>query len=380
VTMTPVTKLGGLKGTIAGAFQLEPDGLRLLKPVTLTIDVSATSGLKAFTYSGNGTDFHLYPLKVEGGKATLQLIHFSGYGVGEGLPQPAIARVRQFLTTKVKPLVAQAKGDSRYFAVAAITTWELLLEMAGLPTDDFVELYPDFQAVQADLAAALRKFADDQHQKCAETHDIVGTAKETEYTLALVVPLLFIKSQPLADAVSYARAQIAKCKSFELDFDSVLTGTVQGGHATMAVRVRDLKLDAANGYKNQAPLDYYRFEFVSDESVCSVSTSTKPDAPFQAQITLLPDTTPALAVAVVSGGATENVTINCPDVPPGNLPPAHLWEGLFAGFHMGSSFTIADWDLVGTSVFARKTYSQTIVTSDGTATEQTSFQLRHTPE
>lgn len=376
VTMTPVSKLGGLTGHIVGAFELKPDGLQLQKPVTLTIDVTATSGLKAFTYAGNGTDFHLYPMKVEGGKATLDLIHFSGYGVGEGLPQPAIARVRQFMNTKVKPVVEQAKGDSRYFAVAAIQVWELLLEMAALPTDDFVELYPDFQALQADLAVGLRKLADDQHQKCAETHDIVGTSKEVEYTLILVVPLLFIKSQPLADAVSYARAQVAKCKSFELDFDSTITYNFDDlGNDVSHVRVLRLKLNADNNWTNEAPLEYLSASFHPGD--CGApSVSIRLAAPFTA--TLRPDwdsNPPKIPMDVFPGTATEILDWDCP-APIGHQ---HLetasWSGGFLLLHP-PPVTIDDWSYLGGSVIARKTYSR----STFNLSESTTFELRHTPQ
>ena len=313
VTMTPVSKLGGVKGRIVGAFEFKPDGLQLVKPVTLTIEVPSTSGLKAFTYAGNGTGFHLYPMKVEGGKATLDLFHFSGYGVGDGLPKPAVAKVRQFLTTVVKPTIEQAKGDSRYFAVAALMTWELLLEMAALPTDDFVELYPDLQAVQADLGVALRKLADDQHAKCVETHDIVGTAKEMEYTLVLVVPLLFIKSQPLADAVSYAREQVKKCESFELDFESTMTydfGAV--GEDVTHVRVLHLKLNADNTWTNEGPLEYVSIN-VHPGDCGAPATSGRPGAPFQAKLVASWDSSPPkLSMEVSSGAAFELLDWDCP--------------------------------------------------------------------
>jgi hypothetical protein len=375
VTMTPVTKLGGLKGRIAGAVEFKPDGLQLRKPVTLTIDVPSSSGLKAFTYAGNGTDFHLYPVKIADGKATLDLIHFSGFGVGEGLPQPAVAKVRQFLTTKVKPLIEQAKGDSRYFAVAALRTWELLLEMAALPKDDFVELYPDFQAVQADLAAALRKFADDQHRKCAETHDIVGTAKETEYTLILVVPLLFIKSQPLADAVSHARAQVAKCQSFELDFDSTMTydrGNL--GQDVTHVRVLHLKLNADNTWTNEALLEYVSIAIHPGE--CGApATSSRPVEPFKAKLAASWDRyPPKLSMEVSPGASIELLDWECPGVGHQHLETS-FWSGGFLLLH-GAPLTIDDWSYQGGSVLAKRTYGL----SNINISEQTTFVLRHTPE
>ena len=376
VTMTPVSKLGGLKGRIAGAFEFKPDGLQLLKPVTLTIDVTSTSRLNAFTYSGNGTDFHLYPLKVQGGKATLELFHFSGYGIGEGLPQPGIARVRQFMNTKVKPLVEQAKGDSRYFAVAGLSVWELLLEMAALSTDDFVELYPDFQAVQADLGVALKKLADDQHARCVDTHDIVATSKETEYNVLLILPLLFIKSQPLTDAVLYARKQVAKCKSFELDFDSTITYDFDDlGEDVDHVRVLRLKLNADNNWTNEAPLEYVSAE-VHPGDCGSPSISTRPGAPFRA--TLRPDwdsNPPKIPMDVFPGAAFEILDWDCP-APFGHQ---HLetssWSGGFLLLHP-PPLTIDDWSYLGGSVIARKTYSRSTVN----ISESTTFVLRHTPE
>jgi hypothetical protein len=376
VTMTPVSKLGGLTGRIAGAFELKPDGLELLKPVTLTIDVPSTR-VKAFTYAGNGTGFHLYPLKVAGGKATLDLIHFSGYGVGEGLPQPAVARVRQFMTRDVKPLINQAKGDSRYFAVAALRTWELLLEMAALRTEDFVELYPDFQAVQADLAVALRKFADDQHRKCVETHDIVGTGKETEYTLILVVPLLFIKSQPLADAVSHAREQVKRCESFELDFDSTMTydrGNV--GKDVLHVHVLHLKLNADNQWTNEALLEYVSIS-IHPGDCGAPATSTRPVEPFKAKLVASWDSSPPqLSLEVSPGAAAELLDWECP-APIGHQHlETSFWSGGFSFLHGPPPLKINDWSYQGGSVLAKKTYAL----SNLAISESTTFVLRHTPE
>jgi hypothetical protein len=377
VTMTPVSKLGGLKGRIAGAFQFEPDGLQLLKPVTLTIDVGSTSGLKAFTYAGNGTDFHLYPVKIEGGKATLDLIHFSGYGVGEGLPKPSVAKVRQFLTSVVKPAVEQAKGDSRYFTFAAFRTWELVLEMASLSKDDFVALYPDLQAVQADLGVALRKLADDQHRKCAETHDIVGTAKETEYTLWLVLPLLIIRSQPLADAVSHARQQVAKCKSFELDFESTMTYDFGAlGQDVMHVRVLHLKLNADNNWTNEAPLEYVSAK-VHPGDCGAPAISTRPGEPFKAKLPSSWDTNPPkISMDVSSGSAFEMLDWDCPAPYGHQHMETATWYGGFQLLHGAPPLTIDDWNYLRGSLYAEKTYRLT----KAIVSELTTFVLRHTPQ
>ena len=378
VTMTPVSKLGGLKGKIAGAIQLEPNGLQLLQPVTLTLDVSSRSGLKAFTYTGSGTELHLYPVKIAGGKATVNLIHFSGYGVGEGLPSPAASKVRQFMTTQVKPLVESAKGDSRNFPSAAFRTWELVLDMAALPTDDFVKLYPELLAVEADLGAALRKFADDEHKSCVETHDIVRSARNTEYALWLVFPLATLPgAQALGDSVAYARQQVKKCESLELDVESTITydrGDV--GKDVMHVRVLHLKLNADNNWTNEAPLEYVSIT-VHPGDCGAPATSSRLDQPFKAKLVASWESyPPKLSMEVSPGAAVELLDWDCP-APVGHQHlETSFWSGGFLLLHGPPPLTIDDWSNVGGSLVAEKTYRLTNIN----ISELTTFVLRHTPE
>ena len=89
IRLTPLAALDGLSlsgGLIAGA-QIEPDGLALLRPATLTIETRTALNperVLAFAYAGKGEDFHLYPSVVSGNKITMWLTHFSGHGVGSG--------------------------------------------------------------------------------------------------------------------------------------------------------------------------------------------------------------------------------------------------------------------------------------------------------
>ena len=90
VTMTPVDAVNGLpltKGLVA-AVQLEPHGLQLQKPATLTIEPPAGTPVAeqtAFLYHQGGHDFHLYPLGPER-TLTMRLMHFSTPGVGLAAP------------------------------------------------------------------------------------------------------------------------------------------------------------------------------------------------------------------------------------------------------------------------------------------------------
>lgn len=90
ITLTALSGVDGLPtsgGFVAGV-TIDPDGLYLLKPATLTVTPSSTvpSGELAigFGYHGSGTEFHLVPMDAVAGAMVFSLVHFSGYGVGAG--------------------------------------------------------------------------------------------------------------------------------------------------------------------------------------------------------------------------------------------------------------------------------------------------------
>jgi hypothetical protein len=91
VRMTPLTSVQGLplsKGFLGGV-HLEPEGITLSMPGTLTI--RAPQNLRpeaaAFSYRGMGQEIALDLNQVDGNTMTLQILHFSGYGGGN--PGPA---------------------------------------------------------------------------------------------------------------------------------------------------------------------------------------------------------------------------------------------------------------------------------------------------
>ena len=83
---------------------------------------------------------------------------------------------------------------------------------------------------------------------------------------------------------------------------------------------------------------------------------------------------------VNAGKASETVTISCPMGIVSTGHPAY-WSSGLANLHgLSSSFTISDWEYAGTGLFARRTYTTSQPTGDGTVSEQTSFELRQKPE
>lgn len=89
ITMTPVERIDGMpfSGGLGAAVQLEPDGLRLARPATLTIEPTRSlspTELTPFAYRDDGQEFHMYPLVRDPTRVAFSLLHFSGYGTGSG--------------------------------------------------------------------------------------------------------------------------------------------------------------------------------------------------------------------------------------------------------------------------------------------------------
>ncbi len=165
----------------------------------------------------------------------------------------------------------------------------------------------------------------------------------------------------------------------------ITTTGASGGRAVSHVRVQGLKLNLANKFSNQAPLDYVAFSF--SPLPCSWATygNGDGDAPFKATILDL-DLAHATGIGahpnptlnVFVGKATEFIDYSCPHVPPVHME-SHAYWNVISAFHGGFSFTIDDWDF-GSSSFAHKTYAKTIFPGGGSISELTTFDLRHTPE
>jgi hypothetical protein len=90
VRMTPLSSVHGLplsKGFLGGV-HLEPEGLTLFMPATLTIRSPGNlhPQAAAFSYRGHGDEFALDVNQVNGKEMTLQILHFSGYGGGNPGP------------------------------------------------------------------------------------------------------------------------------------------------------------------------------------------------------------------------------------------------------------------------------------------------------
>lgn len=86
IRMTPVTRAEGFPGSgrMVATVQLEPEGLQLYRPASLTIQPSTAvseSETFGYAYAGSGSDAHLYPVQGDSSNVQFRLSHFSGYGI-----------------------------------------------------------------------------------------------------------------------------------------------------------------------------------------------------------------------------------------------------------------------------------------------------------
>jgi hypothetical protein len=90
IRMTPLSRVDGLPFSrgLVGGVQLEPDGLSLAVPATLTIRPPGglRPGAVGFSYVGKGEELALDLSQLEAAEIRLQVLHFSGYGAGNATP------------------------------------------------------------------------------------------------------------------------------------------------------------------------------------------------------------------------------------------------------------------------------------------------------
>lgn len=89
ITLIPVSSIDGLplSGGLTAAVQLQPEGLMLMSPATLTIEPDKpmpADELTAFGYRGKGDDLYLTPHELDSTRITMDVTHFSGNGIGLG--------------------------------------------------------------------------------------------------------------------------------------------------------------------------------------------------------------------------------------------------------------------------------------------------------
>ena len=378
ISMTPLSSVGGLplSGGLVGGVQLEPDGLRLAQLATLTIEPSGAvdpASLSGFAYYGSGADFHLYRAASAQGKLTMQLGHFSGWGVGKGTAAdraaqlgrvPAhweaemmqvlaeggdIAKVQTGLAMvylqKVKPLIDRAESTRSLGDIRAALT-------AALALEQFSQLALGANAPKfVDTVALIRRWAGDYFRalrdRCRNANDL-GTA-------AQMVSLLR-QMQLLGVDDGFSLTDVAACLRFELDFDSRIEdhAVADEVHQTTnsVVKVDDLPITSmgapnVNVLSGEGPTRNVSIA-TQTNSVCRISYTNLRDGIFRVtnlavELETRPDSLhPFGGDAIVKsvlllfdpGEPTERINFLCPNVPPDAGGDTFRWKALFLRLHM----------------------------------------------
>jgi hypothetical protein len=393
--MTPVARIGGLAGgQMVAAVQFHPNDLRLLRPLTLTFDVPAQSGLEGFSSADNGRKFDLYPLKFVAGKATLTLFHFTTYGVAEKLPPPSEVTLRKRLETIVKPAVASPIRDPSDFAFVALIYSSWKTEVDKLAAGKRATFAADVAALEQSLASSLRSLADDQHTSCVDKDNVLETGRQI-LKLIDTAGTIPASGDSLFEAASYAALQRSKCERFELDFDSTITSSAPQGSGSSfrivetrsVVEMHGLKLNPGNSWTNQMLPKYVSYTPAPAGVNTGCSTSLdhlSATAPFKAKLDPVsdwyaePGDAPLISMDVDVGRVLEFVRLVCPGVDIVETSSDFTYG--MAALHQGVlHWTIGEWSYVGGVVFAQRTYADTVAGAGSHFTEKTTFTLRHTP-
>jgi hypothetical protein len=142
ITMTPVSRIDRLpfSGGLLAGVELEPEGLRLRVPATLTVDAAVSptppNHILTYAYARGGENLILYP-GLDGEAVALPILHFSGYGAGSGSAGDAAAQGSETPAGPLEPYVQQYAGARarRFFNV--ITQEELYAETIEIFTNAY---------------------------------------------------------------------------------------------------------------------------------------------------------------------------------------------------------------------------------------------------
>jgi hypothetical protein len=204
ITATPLRSLRGSPFAAAPVgLKLEPSGLVLLKPATLTLPKPSGAGtVVGFGFDGNGDELHLVPARVVGDAVQLKVWHFSGAGtltatlaelnsVFDYLPTPAHLQAEHVIATALA--VEAGGGESATPAIlTALSQWQIRSVLRGLQVArdegrlDFFELaFGEWQAWYAYVQEYDSRFTPSESQFFADVENGVDRPTATQGAAAV---------------------------------------------------------------------------------------------------------------------------------------------------------------------------------------------------
>ena len=435
IGMTPVTSISDMPfgSEQTYAVQLSPEGLFFQNFAILTITPAEEIPLAeqiTFGYQADGKDLILAAPVVDSSEIKIQVLHFSGNGVTQGLladVEPVrqrlggdaerrldsalsaeLIRIRQeggdgegaavsaafedafqqYEEQVVKPRVAAA-GESCANGKLAIQTvyqlerWRQLVGQGE--GGDPLAKYPGLRD-KAWKACIVEEF-----ELCVEEHVIhrmlaVWKGFERQYALM---------PGEGESALREARDLTIKCLTFKLKFES--TGTLnagEGGYESTVTSEITLRYNPDEGVlgiiEGEAPTVNEAFEWFSPCGAESVLGDGSPFKVFNLEILDEPDDQYGhvrdFVLFYLPGNTTESATVNiCGSAGALPIPPFPAWTATFLATHIdemetGSSisdagYATADWEIFGDEYFAKKEW----IKENAEIVETGTFKLYHTP-
>ncbi len=321
IRILPVTSIQGLpmSGGLVGGVQIEPEGLTLLQPATLKIEIPAsseTNNLVGFSYQGQGKEFHFHPFKIDPEGISFQITRLGGYGAGAATQTDLDAQAERLPDSPIDQVNQQAAGllAQAYMSGQALPEEKLAeiygplfndillprlkaaeMDDAGLEgaMSDFLEvahqvtwlglqdrLQKELLQDYASLSTALKNSFEQAAQRCAQDTDI----SQGRMMLSRLKEIALLSTDPGFDASGYSLQEksepIQSCFTFQLQLDSTVTWNFVASSTIKAQNSAyvTLKLDPQTmTYSGHGTLEYkdYSLEFTGDmaeiNQYCKVS-------------------------------------------------------------------------------------------------------------
>lgn len=431
ITVTPALQLDGLplSGGLIGAVNIEPAGLELYAPATLTIASAkvAPAGMYTVgaTFRAAGENFHLIPLAQPAAPAAALASGEVVITVSEPVIRPISAayasqgdiqslqaalpplvdldieegiianatllgltgQIRDSLgvyyTERLTPHLEQAASSPATLdaTISEYAGWLYFVQTNGLTTD----LAAEIAAARGLLERAIGFGATDASLRCTNQH------KPEEGFALLRWARWARKLIPGSPIIAQIEAELTKCLQFKLTFHSTITLKAPGGGYVYEVK-SEVPLKAVGGTRatGSAPLTWLDYRWTGPTGPCAFNTSGTGSTFFaegnQLGLSIAPvsRTSPAVKVSLRynPGQPTEHMTIVCSG---GSAPQpdTHNWVVYFTNLHQyefdsqGLNTTVEITDL---GTFTGWVYQNDLSISEGVISEDTRIDLEHTPQ
>jgi hypothetical protein len=418
ITLTPLVSAIGLplKGGLLAGAELSPDGLLLAQAATLKITPAAATpgGMKTygFGFHRDGAELYLKPAAAGGTAFTLIVWHFSGAGVGAGTSADANTQAANHAPTAPQDQVEQALAVGQQ-VIPLLLGWQAQLDAElGQPSPNLALLdviYQQLFAFQSMAIAAGRP--DLPNALYAKMGLVLKTASALALTRCVSDPdpvqglrvirwIEWAQSHPAVlqhlDAPTL-ESGVVKCLRFRLDFSTTVDTAFGPEAVNLSVESKDIALNAISAvplkfapghgdikytaYTWQVPGIPYTVATTTVRQFSTLDLSMNLDAVDSTNTSAVVD---GMSLTVDFGDTTETVTVKAPY--PISLPFKSFYANGMQNAHRDvmagpNLYKISPWIVAAKPVFATAHQGCPCPSPSSyiTYTQDTLFQLRHTP-